>query len=301
MQLNTSSTLLNLDSPLSTHSISTQDSSRANSPSLCLLPCSGNLVDSNTTSTQSDTNTNMIRQALDANGRANTNGVNIAEKRFLGKLCNLAGVGAVAVMQLIQYANLQEGEEVNTMAAGTTLMSLGIAVADCVSTFVDYNSKKNGGDGLPLAQDSIAQVVYSVSAKCGMSEASAERSGKTISTVVRTGLMVTQLAQNFGKITEQTISKVVDLPTDITEYTSSLSSNINNNVIARLPKTKIAFEHFSEAAQLFTKHFSREADERSSTDDNQVYLLNSDLVVEVQGRTTTFSTLGKIVAYATDS
>lgn len=292
----------NLHRSLSSCSVSTQSSPTTNSsPSLHLPPHSCSLVAPNVAPPQTMTNSNMTRQAVDANQRAHINGVAIAEKRFWSKLCNLAGIGTIAVMQLIQYANLQEGEEVNKLTAGTTLMSLSLAVADCISTFIDYDNKKNGGNGLTLAKDSIALVVYHVSEKCGMSKDSAERSGKTISMAVRTGLMVTQLAQNFGKITEQTISKVVDLPTDITEFTSSLSCNINNDVMARLPKTKIALEHLSEGTQLFTKHFSRLADEHSNTDENPVYLLNSDLIVEVQGRTATLSTFGKIVAYATDS
>lgn len=297
MQLNnhTQTSLVNVSTSSSTSGIESQESVETQQ----LRPSENNLVLPG--EGLHENSLLLVDKALDSYQKAQNLHIDIAQKVFVSKLFNLASIGAISVLQIAQLLTVGKAEEINPMAATVGLMGLGVAAADCGAAFIDYMSKKSGGTGLSMGADAIAGAIHYVALKCGMSEKSAESSSKNISTVARGGLMLTQLAQTFGKLTGQVVSKIVDLPTSVTEFTNSLSPNISSEALSKLPSVKITLEHLSEGAQVFTKYFAREADELSTTSKTGAYLLNSETVVEVQGKTALLSTLGKIAAYSTGS
>jgi hypothetical protein len=250
---------------------------------------------------ESKCSTSAAEEILRNTDQAHQWQVDIAKKTFVSKLCNLASVGALSLIQLAQFLNLKEKEEINTGTAVVSLIALGVATADCVAALADYMSKKGGGKGLVMGANSVAGVVQWVGEKCGASREASKKSANIISTVARTGLMVTQLAQSFGKMTVQGLSKLVELPQNITDFASGLSGNISDAALKQIPWTKIALEQVAGLAQGISKGQERAAHELAGVQKEQNYKLDATGVVQAHGIITTLSTIGKTVALSTSS
>ncbi|MFS1562408.1 MAG: hypothetical protein ACL7AX_01105 [Candidatus Arsenophonus phytopathogenicus] len=83
-------------------------------------------------------------------------------------------------------------------------ITFGLAVADAGCAYANWHSQAKGGEGLKLGSDTIANAVYRLLNKAGMSSDSAENWSKYTSAFLRSGLVVGTLCSG-GAVTTATL------------------------------------------------------------------------------------------------
>jgi secreted effector protein SseF len=114
-------------------------------------------------------------------------GVDLAKSGFLNKLASVAFAG-IAVGVSIAATVLTGGAGLPLLIASGVAFTLAVADAGCA--FADWRSKANGGDGLAMGGDSIANAVNALLSKMGLNADSALWWGKAVSITSRVALAV---------------------------------------------------------------------------------------------------------------
>lgn len=143
----------------------------------------------------------QIKQSKQYYDEAKQQGVEIAKRSFFKELLNvgIAGVG----LGLSIAATLFTGGATMPLLVGSGI-TFGLAVADAGCAYANWHSEAKGGEALKLGSDAIANGVYRLLNKVGMTNDSAENWAKYTSAFLRSGLIVGTLCSG-GAVTTATL------------------------------------------------------------------------------------------------
>lgn len=143
----------------------------------------------------------LQKQANDALDKAETAateaqklGDDLAKKEFIGKMVSL-GISTVALGLAITATILTGGTGAPLVALASANFLLSIADVGCA--LYDWRSKANGGDGLAMKGDALANVVNMIATRLGASEESAKTWGRNVSVVGRLSLTLATIWTGF--------------------------------------------------------------------------------------------------------
>ncbi|HGJ5884137.1 hypothetical protein [Arsenophonus sp.] len=128
-------------------------------------------------------------------------GVEIAKRSFFKELLNV-GIASVGLGLSIAATLFTAGATMPLLIGSS--ITFGLAVADAGCAYANWNSQAKGGEGLKLGSDTIANAVYRLLNKAGMSSDSAENWSKYTSAFLRSGLVVGTLCSG-GAVTTATL------------------------------------------------------------------------------------------------
>lgn len=137
-------------------------------------------------------NLNELQQSADeATQKARQCGVDMAKRSFVAKVMTLVAASAVLVA-----AALVTGF---TGGAGIPLLALAgvgfaMAVGDVVCAYKDWQSKKQGGEGLAMGGDALGNVIHWLGKRCGASDEKAKQIATYTSLLTRGALAVGTVA-----------------------------------------------------------------------------------------------------------
>ncbi|MCL9783337.1 hypothetical protein M9194_18050 [Vibrio sp. S4M6] len=121
-------------------------------------------------------------------------GVDLAKKEFVGKMVSL-GIATVALGLAIAATILTGGTGIPLVALASANFLLSVADVSCA--LYDWRSKANGGDGLSMEGDALANVVHLLATHLGASEETAQTWGRNVSVLSRLSLTLATIWTGF--------------------------------------------------------------------------------------------------------
>lgn len=143
----------------------------------------------------------QINQSKQYYDEAKQQGVEIAKRSFFKELINV-GIASVGLGLSIAATLFTAGATMPLLIGSS--ITFGLAVADAGCAYANWHSQAKGGEGLKLGSDTIANAVYRLLNKAGMSSDSAENWSKYTSAFLRSGLVVGTLCSG-GVVTTATL------------------------------------------------------------------------------------------------
>ncbi|MGT0250502.1 hypothetical protein [Burkholderia pyrrocinia] len=137
---------------------------------------------------------NALEQARDSHDKAKVLGVDTARRQFVVQALALAAA-TVGLGAAIAVTVLSAGAGVPLLALAGLAFSL--ASADTACALYEWRSKAAGGEGLPLAGDSLANVIYAVGKSAHASNEQARKVAGYASMGLRASLTVGTLFTAF--------------------------------------------------------------------------------------------------------
>ncbi|MBL0526840.1 hypothetical protein JD490_18255 [Aeromonas dhakensis] len=137
-------------------------------------------------------NLNELQQTADeATQKARQCGVDMAKRSFIAKVLTLVAASAVLVAAALVTSF--------TGGAGIPLLALAgvgfaMAVGDVACAYKDWQSKKQGGEGLAMGGDALGNAIHWLGKRCGASDEKAERIATYTSLLTRGALAVGTVA-----------------------------------------------------------------------------------------------------------
>lgn len=162
----------------------------------------------------------QINQSKQYYDEAKQQGVEIAKRSFFKELLNV-GIASVGLGLSIAATLFTAGATMPLLIGSS--ITFGLAVADAGCAYANWHSQAKGGEGLKLGSDTIANAVYRLLNKAGMSSDSAENWSKYTSAFLRSGLVVGTLCSG-GAVTTATLGAL--------SSTFSATKLVNNSVDA---------------------------------------------------------------------
>lgn len=178
----------------------------------------------------------QINQSKQYYDEAKQQGVEIAKRSFFKELLNvaIAGVG----LGLSIAATLVTACAAMPLLVGSSI-TFGLAVADAGCAYANWHSTAKGGEGLKLGSDAIANGVYRLFNRAGMTDDSAENGAKYTSAFLRSGLVVGTLCSGSTTTTatlgalSSTFSATKMVSNSVDAFTSRTASVALGNAVER--------------------------------------------------------------------
>jgi hypothetical protein len=136
----------------------------------------------------------VVEQAHESQDKARALGVDIARRQFVVQALALAAA-SVGLGAALAVTVLSGGAGVPLLALAGLAFSL--ATADTACALYEWRSKAAGGEGLPMAGDSLANVIYAVGKRCHASNERATQLAAYGSMGMRAALTVGTLSTAF--------------------------------------------------------------------------------------------------------
>lgn len=189
----------------------------------------------------------QINQSKQYYDEAKQQGVEIAKRSFFKELLNvgIAGVG----LGLSIAATLFTAGATMPLLVGSSI-TFGLAVADAGCAYANWHSEAKGGEGLKLGADAIANGVYRLLNRAGMTNDSAENWAKYTSAFLRSGLVVGTLCSG-GAVTTATLGAL--------SSTFSATKLVSNSVDAFTSRTaSVALDNAVEKKNLLQEQHAQQ-------------------------------------------
>lgn len=178
----------------------------------------------------------QIKQSKQYYDEAKQQGVEIAKRSFFKELLNV-GIASVGLGLSITATFFTAGAAMPLLIGSS--ITFGLAIADAGCACADWHSQAKGGEGLKLGSDTIANAVYRLLNKAGMSSGIAEKWSKNISVFLRSGLAVGTLCSS-GAVTTTTLGALSStfsatklVSSSVDAFTSRSASVVLNNAVEK--------------------------------------------------------------------
>ncbi|WGL98731.1 hypothetical protein QE177_02130 [Arsenophonus sp. aPb] len=189
----------------------------------------------------------QINQSKQYYDEAKQQGVEIAKRSFFKELLNvgIAGVG----LGLSIAATLFTAGATMPLLVGSSI-TFGLAVADAGCAYANWHSEAKGGEGLKLGSDAIANGVYRLLNRAGITNDRAEDWAKYTSAFLRAGLVVGTLYSG-GAVTTATLGAL--------SSTFSATKLVSNSVDAFTSRTaSVALGNAVEKKNLLQEQYAHQ-------------------------------------------
>lgn len=157
-------------------------------------------------------------------------------------------------------------------------ITFGLAVADAGCSYANWHSQAKGGEGLKLGSDTIANAVYRLLNKAGMSSDSAENWSKYTSAFLRSGLVVGTLCSG-GAVTTATLGALSStfsatklVSNSVDAFTSRSASVTLDNAVEK--KNRIQEQQMQQQRISKLREMQNGLTQQHSEQQYQLYLAN---------------------------
>lgn len=190
----------------------------------------------------SPTLSNAVEQARQSHDRAKALGVDTARRKFMVQALALAAA-SVGLGAAIAATVLSGGAGVPLLALAGLAFS--IASADTACALYEWRSKAAGGEGLPMAGDSLANVIYAMGKRCHTSNEYATKIASYGSIGLRGTLTVSTLFTAFFSPSPSVGTAV-----------SALSTLVRPTLVeaSRATGSSVAFKNAEQQQRLDAEH-----------------------------------------------